>query len=189
MVIRTVFLLALELLDDVVNFAAHLRIEAGGRLVEEDDLGIVDQRHGQRQALLLPAGKLAVEGRALFFQLEALQEFVGVGMVAIEVGEEVDRFLHAQLVRQGSGLQDRADLFLEFLARLFRDRGRRRAPSRGPACASLPGFRRWTGLAGAVRAEQAEDFALLHGEAHAPQRFHGAVIFIEIFDLDNRLCH
>ena len=79
------FLALLELLDDVVDFAAHLRVEAGGRLVEENDLGIVHQRHGQRQALFLPAGKLAVERVALFFELKALQKLVGVGVVAIEV--------------------------------------------------------------------------------------------------------
>ena len=71
-------MLALQLFDDVVNFAAHLRIEAGGRLIEEYDLGIVDQRHRQRQALLLAAGKMAVEGVALFFELEAREQLVRV---------------------------------------------------------------------------------------------------------------
>ena len=39
--------------------APRLRIEPGGGLVEKQDLRLVDQRHRQQQALLLPAGKFA----------------------------------------------------------------------------------------------------------------------------------
>jgi len=42
-------------------------IEARGGLVEKQDLGIVDESHGEGQALLLAAGELAVKGIALFF--------------------------------------------------------------------------------------------------------------------------
>ena len=55
-----------ELLDNVVNFAAYLRIEAGGRLIQKDNLRIVHQSHGKRQSLLLPSREMAVE-RAAFF--------------------------------------------------------------------------------------------------------------------------
>ena len=43
--------------------APRLRIHAGGRLVEEDQLRTADQRQGQRQPLLLPAGQPLDRGR------------------------------------------------------------------------------------------------------------------------------
>ena len=66
------FLFALEFFDNVVNFAAHLGVETGGGLVEEQHLRIVYQRQGQGQALFLSARELAVEGVTFFLQAEAL---------------------------------------------------------------------------------------------------------------------
>ena len=68
------FLLALELFDDVVDFAADLRIESGGWLVEEEHAGIVDECHGEGEALFLAAGELAVEGVAFFLETETLEQ-------------------------------------------------------------------------------------------------------------------
>ena len=47
--------LALEGDDQIPQLAPGLRIEAGRRLVEEDQLGIADERARQRQALFLAA--------------------------------------------------------------------------------------------------------------------------------------
>ena len=44
--------LPMELLEPLPDEVARLRVEAGGRLVEEDDLGIVHQRPGQGQHLM-----------------------------------------------------------------------------------------------------------------------------------------
>ncbi len=77
------FFLAAQFFDDVVDFAADLRVEAGGGLVEEEHSGVVDERHGQGEALFLAAGELAVKGVALFFEAEALEEFFGTA-VAID---------------------------------------------------------------------------------------------------------
>jgi hypothetical protein len=60
-----------ELLQAFPDQVAGLRVEAGGRLVEENDVGVIDQRPGQRQAPLHAAG----EGRN-----------AGVGLAA-EAGE------------------------------------------------------------------------------------------------------
>ena len=43
------------LLQDVVQLVLGLRIEAGGRLVQEDPVRLRQQRAGQRDALLLAA--------------------------------------------------------------------------------------------------------------------------------------
>ena len=47
-----------EALEHVPQLAARLRIEAGGRLVEKQQLGLAGQRARHRQPLLLPAGQL-----------------------------------------------------------------------------------------------------------------------------------
>src|SRR5712692_10165868 len=70
------FLLAAQFLDDVVNLAAHLRIEPGGWFVEEDDLRIVDQGHSPGEALFLAARKLIVKGVAFLFEPEAPKQFL-----------------------------------------------------------------------------------------------------------------
>ena len=57
--------LALQLFDDVVNLAAHLRVESRRGFIEEKNFGIVDKGHGQGQTLFLSARKLAVEGVSL----------------------------------------------------------------------------------------------------------------------------
>src|SRR6266699_5423253 len=54
-----------HLLDPVPQLAPSLRVETGGRLVEEHEWRIMDRRDHQRQALLLPAGKLAESLRGL----------------------------------------------------------------------------------------------------------------------------
>ena len=59
-------LLAAQVLHQLVNFQARLRIEAGGRFVQEQHLRIVEQRQGERQALLLAAGELGVLGCRAF---------------------------------------------------------------------------------------------------------------------------
>ena len=68
--------LGLEAGDDVPELAARLRIEAGGRLVEEEQLGIADQRAGDGEPLLLAAGELLDPGVALVLELDQLQHLV-----------------------------------------------------------------------------------------------------------------
>ena len=45
----------LELLDEIPQLAARLRIETGRRLVEEEQIGLADERARQRQPLFLAA--------------------------------------------------------------------------------------------------------------------------------------
>ena len=52
-------LVAAEALDQGVDVARRHRIEGGRRLVEEEDVGIVQERPGEREALLHPAAEAA----------------------------------------------------------------------------------------------------------------------------------
>src|SRR6185437_12486694 len=47
---------ALQVFDDVVNFAANLRVESSGRLIKKNNLRIVYKSHRERKALFLAAG-------------------------------------------------------------------------------------------------------------------------------------
>ena len=67
----------LQAVEAVPEQVAGLRIEAGRRLVEEEQVRLVDQRPGDRQAPLHPAGqRLDLVARALG-QLGELEELVG----------------------------------------------------------------------------------------------------------------
>jgi len=50
--------LRLELRDEVEHLRLHRRVEPGGRLVEDQELRILRERHGDHDALLHPAGEL-----------------------------------------------------------------------------------------------------------------------------------
>src|SRR5579863_3317289 len=131
---------------------------------------------------------MAVESGTLFIELESPQQFVRVRSLAIELREQFDGLLHAQFVRQGSELQHRADPLLKKIAALF---------GIEPADAHLTAIRcpqplkdfHAGGLPSPVRPKQAEHFAFLDGKADATDRLHGAVTFVEVFDLYDWLAH
>src|ERR1700683_4041893 len=93
-----------QFVDNVVDFAANLGVEARGGLVEKQNARVVNQRHGQGESLLLTSGQLAVEGVALFGQAETFEEFFGVATAGVKTGEEVESFKALQLVGQESKL-------------------------------------------------------------------------------------
>ena len=53
-----------QLVDEIPELAAALRIDAAGGLVEEQQLGLVEERRGQRHALPLPGRERAGRARA-----------------------------------------------------------------------------------------------------------------------------
>ena len=61
-------------LDEGPEGVAGLGVEAGGRLVEEEDLGVVDQGGGEGDALLLAAGEGAEEGAGAVGEIDAGEE-------------------------------------------------------------------------------------------------------------------
>src|ERR1700732_3980733 len=92
------FLFAAKFFDDVINFAAYLRIEACGRLIEEKHFRIVDQRHGQSETLFLAARQLVVKGIALFLQPETLEQFFRIAVTAVEAGKKPECLDYSQFV-------------------------------------------------------------------------------------------
>ncbi len=153
-----------ELVEDAPEVAARHRIDAIGRLVEEEDLRRVDQGAGKAELLLHPAGEIArlapFERRQVAEGKEPLY-FFGTPFLrhAVDVGVEVDVLHHGQVGIEAEALAHVADLFLDRLG----------LPDRVPP--HDPGFAggrvhdggeqaHGGGLAGAVRPDQAEDLPL-----------------------------
>jgi len=182
------FFLAAKLVDDVVDFAADLGVEAGGGLVEEKNARIVDESHGQREALLLAAGEFAVESVAFFDEAETFEEFFGIAAAGIEAGEKFDGFESFQFVGQRSGLESGADFVFEFYGVAM---GIETADADAAAVEIAETFEDFDGggFSGAVGAEEAEDFAFVDAEADATDGFEIAVTLDEIFDLDDLFGH
>ena len=65
---------AAERVDQLPHQDSGLRVHAGSRLVEEDQFRPADQRAGQREPLLLPAGESAVGGAGRVGQAQRGQQ-------------------------------------------------------------------------------------------------------------------
>ena len=166
-----------------VQLAARLRVEPCCRLVQKDELGLVDEGQSQRQPLPLSARQRVERRVGLVEKREALEERRRLGLVAVEGAEEGERLARRDLVLQGGRLQRRADLLFH-LAR----------PSSGIDAADLnrtliglakadDAFDRRR-LAGTVRPDEPEDLPVADLKAHASRRFDAAVALLEIADGD-----
>ncbi len=93
---------------------AVLLTEIAGRLVGEDQLGIVDQRARDRQPLLLATGELVGAAPGDLRQAEALDQRTPAPLPAARSARQARRNQHvllaAQLLDQMKGLEDQADV-------------------------------------------------------------------------------
>ena len=151
-------LLGAQFFDQGVDFEAHLRVEAGGGLVEKEQRRVVDQTQRDGEALLLAAGERGVEGVALVPELQALQQIVRIQHAAVERAEEVQGFDDLDLVGQIGGLQADADAVFELLLLLVGIEVEDADVAGGALADAFEDFDSG-GFAGAVGTEQSEDFA------------------------------
>ena len=79
----------LQPLDDLPQRATCLRVEAGRRLIEKDELGVVDQRQGNGQALLLAAREIHGPGIGAFAEIDHVDELFRGDVVREEAAEQV----------------------------------------------------------------------------------------------------
>ena len=165
---------AVQLAEDVPERDAALRVEAGGRLVEEQDRGPVHDRPGHHEPLGHAAGEREHRRLRPIGQAELLEQSAGLGLrrlgvhaeeAAVEVEVLPDRERAVERVR----LRDDADhLLRRGRVRDDVDATDERMPAGGDhAGGEHPRGRR---LAGAVRAEQTEDLAPLHREVEPVDR-------------------
>ena len=160
--------------DDLPQADPALRVEAGRRLVEEQDGGVVQQRAGDHQPLR-EAARERHHGRLCpFGQVEPHEQVVGGGARgggphSEEAAVEVQVLPHGQRAVEGVRLGHDADQLLG---------DRRVAHDVDAADERLAGRRDHAGrehargrrLAGAVGSEQAEDLTLADGQVEPVHR-------------------
>src|SRR5258707_8789868 len=103
-----------ELLDNVPELTARLGVHAGGRLVQEDYVGVVDQRQGDAQALLLAAGKRFAARILLLVEVNQSDQLLRRERLAagIELVEEIKELRDGQLWIERRRLELDADTHL-----------------------------------------------------------------------------
>ncbi len=156
----------LELLDEVPQLAARLRVEPGGGLVEKEEIRIADERARERQPLLLSARERDHARIALLLELHERDHLLRRRTAIEEAAEQPQGLEDGQLVGELRLLQ----LDAQPLAQRLRVR-RPPQPENfdvtrvrlGQPLADLDRRR----LAGAVRTEQAEALPGRHVEVDA----------------------
>lgn len=86
-----------QALDDLPRVVTRGGIEPGGRLVEEQQFRIRDQRDRDVQPPLLAAGKLGNSHRALLFQTDQLDHFIHRPRMRVEGQIHGDRLAHGEI--------------------------------------------------------------------------------------------
>ena len=166
------------------------RVEAGGRLVEEEDARLVDQRRGKVEAPLHPARVGADPAVGGGGEVDPLQQVIGAP-AALRGGDALQRRLQADQLAAGHQRVERR--FLEGDA----DRPAHRprfldhvVPGDGGAPAGWQQQRRQhphgRRLAGAVGAEEAVDLARLDLEVDSLHCEHLVEAALQPFDHDRR---
>jgi len=104
-----------ELLDQIPKLAAGLRVEAGGRFIEKKKIGVTNERASQREALFLPAGKIA-DARILFFlELYEGNGFCRAWALFEEAAEQAKGFEYGQFFGELRILQLNAKALAQLL--------------------------------------------------------------------------
>ena len=75
--------LALDAVDGAPQIDADLRVERAERLVEQQDLGAVRERAGERDALLLAAGELAGHARPEPGEVDELEQLLAAAAALV----------------------------------------------------------------------------------------------------------
>src|SRR5688500_13154109 len=175
-------------LHQVPELPARLRIQSGRRLVEEQQFGISGERAGDRQALLLSPGQRADPRTAFLVELDESNDLVDHWSAAKETAEQGDRFLDGDLLRKLRLLQLHAEALAEgpFVGRpaLAEDQHVSGVRLLKPFADLDRG-----GLAGAIRAEEAEAFAGLHFEVESVDRYDVAEGLSESVYFQREWCH
>ena len=188
------FALVFQALDDLADFHAAERVEAAGGFVQNQQIGIVDERLCQADALLHAFGIGFNRAFAGGFEFHQLQQLVNAP-VRLRPGDAENFRVKAQQLLGGEKfvvvghLRQVADALAgDGLAHVNAEQAR---PTAGRRHETEQDVHRG-GLAGAVRAEEAEDFAGADFQVEAGQRdfdrlaqFAAAVFNAQLLGLQN----
>jgi hypothetical protein len=175
----------LQRADHLPRVAAGCGVEAGRRLVEEDQLGVADEGQGEVEPALLAAGERAHIRVRLLLQARDRDDLLDVARARIEVGEVPERLARRDVAVHPGRLQDDADALAQLTRVLLGIVAEHRDDAGRAGPVALEDLDRGR-LAGAVGPEQAEDLA--HGdlEVQAPHGLVLAVGLAQVADEDGR---
>jgi hypothetical protein len=171
---------------DLPGGAAGGRVEAGGGLVEEDEVGIADEGKREVEPSPLAAGEPGGDRVRSGFEADQFDGLVDVPRRAVEPGVQGQAFAHGQAKLGLRFLQDHAHPVAPGAARRGRILPQDGDLAIGPRPEALEDFHR-RGLARAVRAEEGEDLPAPHLEIDARDGLLTAVPLDQAADADDRL--
>ena len=111
--------LPLEIADLILHLGAHLAVERGERLVQQEDVRLGDKRAGQCHALLLAAGELRHAAGVIAAELHKLERLVDA-LVDLRLGDFVHLEAVAHVFRHVHGGEQRVVLEHKTDVALFR---------------------------------------------------------------------
>ena len=95
--------------DELEHELAGLRVQAGARFVQEEDLGVAGQGSGEGEALLLPAGQAADRGAAEAVDAQAPDQVLDRPRVLVHAGDVRKQRNRAGRRREPAVLEHHAD--------------------------------------------------------------------------------
>ncbi len=169
------------------------RVQARGGFVEDQHLGVVQQRLRQTDTLFVPLrqARAVAIGHVINMGLahRALDLRLALGLVhrgrQLQLGDKGQILLHRHVGVQGRRFRQVPDAAfrLDRLRKHIKPGDRRRAIGGR----HVPGqHAHGRGFAGSVGSEKSKNFALFHTEADIVNRRKGPVAFREVLDLDHR---
>ena len=169
--------------DRLPRRPSRLGVEAGGGLVEEDQLGVAHQRQREVQAPQLPAGEPAAAHVGLLPQARQLQHLLDVARVRVEARPVAQRLARGDVAVDAARLQHDPDApaQLDLPARgVIPEHRHLAAVARAVPLEDLHG----RGLAGAVGPEQPEHLAAPHLDVDPAHGLVLAVALAQVAHLD-----
>ena len=192
MVTKKVDALAGELEEEVPEGAAGDGVDTGGGLVEEDNLGGVDDGAGEGKALLPSSGELGDAAGEVGLQTGEGEEFFdacagGGGRQTVGSSVEVEVFLDGEVFVEAELLRHVADVALDVSGVLADVHAEDGGVAGGEGDEAAEGSDDG-GFAGAVGAEEAEELAAVEVEADVVDGGEGAEAEGEVLGVDDGHC-
>src|SRR5262249_53688031 len=157
-----------------------------GRFVEEDELGVADQRERNVEATALPARELRRERLGLLVEADERDRLVDVARLAVVAGIKLEALAHGESRLGVRLLQDGTDAVAPRGVTACRIDSEHAHLAGRAGAETLEDLDRRR-LAGAVRAEEREDLAALDLEVDPRDRFEPAIALAQPPDRDHRL--
>ena len=159
-------------------------VEARGRLVENQQLRVVQCRESQSETLLLPSRQAQHARLPLVDEIDRVQDLRCIHGSRIEGAEQPKRLLH----REGFGKFSVLKLDSEFLSQLHRVYLWIEAEDPdGSRCGRSQALEYFDerGLPRSVRSEKADDAATRHFEGEPPEGMNPLVVLLQVSNLNH----